>query len=73
MSRQKIEDKNVRKLSRIGNKSIGLTLPIDLVRELKWREKQKVVVKRVRGGFIKIKNHMKLENIFIGFRNHSLY
>ena len=46
MSRRKIEDKNIRKLSRIGDKSIGLTLPIDLVRELKWREKQKVVVKK---------------------------
>jgi len=46
MSRRKLEDKNVRKLTRIGNKSIGLTLPIDIVRDLKWKEKQKVVVKK---------------------------
>lgn len=46
MARRKLENKNVRKLSRIGDKSIGLTLPIDFVRELKWREKQKVVVKK---------------------------
>ena len=46
MSRRKLENKNIRKLARIGNKSIGLTLPIDIVRELKWREKQKVVVKK---------------------------
>lgn len=46
MSRRKLEHKNIRKLTRIGNKSIGLTLPIDIVRDLKWREKQKVVVKK---------------------------
>lgn len=46
MTRRKLENKNIRKLSRIGNKSIGLTLPIDFIRELKWREKQKVVVKK---------------------------
>jgi hypothetical protein len=45
-------DKSVRKLTKLGGKSIGLTLPIDIVRELKWREKQKVVVKRVRGGVV---------------------
>lgn len=43
-------NKEVRKLTKLGGKSIGLTLPIELVRELGWREKQKVVVKRVRGG-----------------------
>ena len=43
-------DKSVRKLTKLGGKSIGLTLPIELVRELGWREKQKVVVTRVRGG-----------------------
>lgn len=44
-------EKNVRKLTKIGKKSIGLTLPIEAVRELGWRERQKVVVKRIRGGF----------------------
>ncbi len=42
--------KEIRKLTKLGGKSIGLTLPIDMVRELGWREKQKVIVKRVRGG-----------------------
>ena len=46
MARRKLENKNIRKLTKIGNKSIGLTLPIEIVRELKWREKQKVVVKK---------------------------
>lgn len=44
-------DKSVRKLTKLGGKSIGLTLPIGLVRELGWREKQRVIVKKVKGGF----------------------
>jgi hypothetical protein len=46
------KNKNIRKLTRLGKRSIGLTLPIELVREPKWREKQKVVVKRIKGGLI---------------------
>lgn len=46
MNRRKIEDRNIRKLTKIGGKSIAVTLPIDIVRELKWKEKQKVVVKK---------------------------
>jgi len=45
MSRKKLEDKNIRKLTKLGSKSIAVTLPIDFIRKLKWREKQKVVVK----------------------------
>ena len=53
MPRRKLEEKNIRKLTRSGGgKSIGLTLPIEMVRDLGWREKQKVIVKRVRGGFM---------------------
>jgi bifunctional DNA-binding transcriptional regulator/antitoxin component of YhaV-PrlF toxin-antitoxin module len=48
---KKTADKSVRKLTKLGGKSIGLTLPIELVRELGWKEKQRVVVKRVAGGF----------------------
>jgi len=52
MARRKTEDDNIRKLTKIGQKSVGLTLPIEIVRELGWREKQKVVVKKVRGGVL---------------------
>jgi hypothetical protein len=52
MPRRKLEDNNIRKLTKSGNGSIGLTLPIEVVRELKWKEKQKVIVKRVRGGVL---------------------
>lgn len=50
MPKETITDRNIRKLTKLGGKSIGLTLPIEIVRELGWKEKQKVVVKRVHGG-----------------------
>lgn len=56
--RRELKDKNIRKLSRIGDRSIGLTLPIEIVRKLKWREKQKVVVK-LRGKRITIEDWEK--------------
>ena len=46
MPTRKLEDKNIRKLAKMGKKSIGVTLPIELVREFKWKEKQKVVVRK---------------------------
>jgi len=46
MSRRKLEDKNIRKLGKSGSKSITVTLPIEMVRELKWKSKQKVVVRK---------------------------
>lgn len=52
MARRKTEDNSIRKLTKVGGKSIGLTLPIELVRELGWKEKQKVTVKRVYGGVL---------------------
>ena len=52
MANKKAEERGIRKLTKIGKKSVGLTLPIELVRESKWREKQKVVVKRVKGGLV---------------------
>lgn len=45
MARRKTENENIRKLTKIGDKSVGLTLPIEMIRKLNWREKQKVVVK----------------------------
>jgi antitoxin component of MazEF toxin-antitoxin module len=35
---------NIRKLTKQGKASIAVTLPLDFVRKLKWKEKQKVVV-----------------------------
>lgn len=53
-----MKDKNVRKLTRQGRRSIGVILPIELVRELKWKEKQRVVVKRIKGG-LEIRDYRK--------------
>lgn len=45
MARRKLADKNVRKIIKLGY-SYAVTLPIEIVGELNWREKQKVVVKK---------------------------
>ena len=52
MGVRKQTEQNIRKLTRMGGKSLGLTLPVELVGELGWREKQRVIVKRVRGGIL---------------------
>ncbi len=41
-----------------GGRSIGVTLPIEMVKELKWREKQKVVIDK-KGDRIIIKDWKK--------------
>lgn len=46
----KLKDKNTRKITRVGKTSLAVTIPIEIVRELGWREKQRVVVKRIKGG-----------------------
>ena len=44
MPTQKFVDRNIRKLTKLGKASLAVTLPIDLVAKLGWREKQKVKV-----------------------------
>lgn len=46
MARQKLEDREVRKLYKTKAGSVLVSLPIEIVRELKWRDGQKVVVKK---------------------------
>ena len=52
MSVRKMEEKNIRKITRVGKTSLAVTLPVEMARELGWREKQKVVVKRIKGGIV---------------------
>ena len=52
MGRRKITENAIRKLSKTGGGSITVTVPIELIRELGWREKQKVVVKKRGNGLI---------------------
>ena len=47
MPRKKSSEKNIRKLTKMGGgRSYGITLPIDIIRELKWKERQKLTVKK---------------------------
>ena len=46
MARRSIEQHNIRKLTKVGRSSYAVTIPIELVRKLKWKERQKLVVKR---------------------------
>lgn len=44
MGRRKIEDKNIRKITKVGGSSLSVTIPIDIIRELGWRERQKLIL-----------------------------
>ena len=50
--RRKNQEENIRKIARLGKTSLAVTLPIGMLRELGWKEKRKVVVKRIKGGFM---------------------
>ena len=51
MSRRKMEDRNIRKLSRVGGgTSYSITLPIETIRDFGWKEKQKLVVEADKKG-----------------------
>ena len=52
MTTKKLADKNIRKLTRMGRagSSMGLTIPKEMLSSLGWKERQRVVVKRVMGG-----------------------
>jgi antitoxin component of MazEF toxin-antitoxin module len=52
MPTQKLKNKNVRKITKVGRGSLAVTLPKEYTTALKWKEKQKVVVSRVRGGLL---------------------
>jgi len=49
--RRKLKDKNIRKIFKSGS-SYAVTIPIELIKELKWKEKQKVVVKKRGEGLV---------------------
>jgi len=45
MAREKLENRKIRKLSRVGNgKTYTITIPVEIIREFGWQKKQKVVV-----------------------------
>ena len=46
MADKKYSQRNIRKLIKLGKGSLALTLPVELVKKLKWKETQKLVVKQ---------------------------
>ena len=45
MGQRRIENRNIRKLSRVGGgTSYSITLPIEVVRAFGWKEKQKLEI-----------------------------
>ena len=46
MPRKPLEERNVRKLTKVGKESYAVTIPIEMIRELGWRERQNLVVTR---------------------------
>ena len=46
MSRRKLNERSIRKLFKIGKISLAVILPIEIIRKLKWRAGQKIVVKK---------------------------
>lgn len=51
MSRRRLEEESIRKITKIGD-SYAVTIPISLMRDLGWQEKQKVEVKKRGEGFL---------------------
>ena len=58
MAQRKIEDKNIRKIQKQANGSTTVTLPTEFLKELKWKPKQKVIVRK-RGNGILIESWVK--------------
>lgn len=52
MARRNIDEENIRKLTKVGQASLAVTIPIEIVRKLKLRERQKVVVTEKNGKII---------------------
>ena len=48
MAKREQKESGIRKLTKLGKKSLAVTIPIEITREFGWREKQKVVLKKSR-------------------------
>ena len=60
MGRRKLGQRNIRKLTKVGNRSYGITLPIEVIRNFRWKERQKLeLVVNKRNKTIKIKDWKK--------------
>ena len=46
MGRRSLNENNIRKLNKTKSGTVLVSLPIEFVRKLKWKDKQKVVIKK---------------------------
>ena len=44
MKKTSIDSRTLRKITRVGGTSYAVTIPIDFIKELQWKSKQKVFV-----------------------------
>ena len=51
MSRRSLADRDIRKIFK-SSSSYCMTIPLEIIHALKWKEKQKIKVKKVKGGFV---------------------
>ncbi|MBI4049583.1 MAG: hypothetical protein HY395_02085 [Candidatus Doudnabacteria bacterium] len=49
MANRRFNQRNVRKITRSGS-SLNVSIPVEFLSQLGWKEKQKVMVKKIRGG-----------------------
>lgn len=49
---EKFTHKNIRKITKTGGGSYYVVIPKELMRELKWKERQKVVVSKTAKGLV---------------------
>ena len=52
MARNKLEEENIRSLTKVGGSSYAVTIPRGFIRKLKWKERQKLEVKLYRDKLI---------------------
>ena len=57
MADKSYNQRNIRKITKNGT-SRSVSIPVEFLKELGWKERQKVVVKKIRGG-IQIKDWKK--------------
>jgi len=51
MPDKKYQERNIRKITRNGG-SLNVSIPVEIIKKLGWKEKQKVVVKKIKGGVV---------------------
>jgi len=46
MAKRAQNESSIRKLTKLGKKSLAVTIPIEIIREFGWKERQKLIVKK---------------------------